>query len=105
MDSYFYQTITALKIVRQQRTTGDYYASRRSFSHDRHRLHDRRKLAEGRLAVIIISLRRLTNCESSVSNYPISPSDSASHRSFAYYNRIVGNTSVADGALILHMIT
>ena len=34
-DSYFYQTSTALyplsnlKIVRQQRTTGDYYASRR----------------------------------------------------------------------------
>ena len=35
----------------------------------------------------------------------ISPSDSASHWSFAYYNGIVGNTSVADGALILHMIT
>ena len=35
----------------------------------------------------------------------ISPSDSALHRSFAYYNGIVGNTSVADGALILHMIS
>ena len=35
----------------------------------------------------------------------ISPSDSASHISFAYYNAIVGNTSAADGALILHMIT
>ena len=35
----------------------------------------------------------------------ISPSDIASHWSFAYYNGIVGNTSVADGALILHMIT
>ena len=37
--------------------------------------------------------------------FPISPSDSASHWSFAYYNGIVGNTSVADGALILYMIT
>ena len=35
----------------------------------------------------------------------ISPSDSASHWSFAYYNGILGNISVADGALILHMIT
>ena len=35
----------------------------------------------------------------------ISPSDSAPHWSFAYYNGILGNTSVADGALILHMIT
>ena len=26
-------------------------------------------------------------------------------RTFTYYNGIVGNTSVADGALILHMIT
>ena len=29
----------------------------------------------------------------------------ASHCSFTYYNGIVGNTDVADGALILHMIT
>ena len=36
---------------------------------------------------------------------PISPPDSASHWSFAYYNGIVGNTSVADGASILHIIT
>ena len=36
---------------------------------------------------------------------PISPSDSTSHWSFAYYNGIVGNTSVAIGTLILHLIT
>ena len=30
----------------------------------------------------------------------ISPSDSASHLSFAYYKGIVGNTSVANGTLI-----
>ena len=35
----------------------------------------------------------------------ISSSDSASRWSFAYYNGIVGNTSVADDALILHMIS
>ena len=42
---------------------------------------------------------------STCSEIPISPSDSASHWSFAYHNGIVGNTSVADGALILHTIT
>ena len=35
----------------------------------------------------------------------ISPSDSASHWSVAYYNGIVGNTRLGDSALILHMIT
>ena len=40
-----------LKIVRHQRTTGDYYASRRQ------------------IGCYNISLRRLTNCESSASNY------------------------------------
>ena len=35
----------------------------------------------------------------------ISPSDSASHLYFAYYNGIVGNTGDVNGALILHMMT
>ena len=43
--------LSNLKIVQQQRTTGDCYASRRSID------------------CYNISLRRLTNCESSASNY------------------------------------
>ena len=35
----------------------------------------------------------------------LSVSTTTCKSSFAYYNGIVGNTSVANGALILHMIT
>ena len=53
----------------------------------------------------ILSPNHITSGKRRVWKTSISPSDSASHWSFAYYNGIVGNTSVADGALILHMIT
>ena len=68
------------------------------------------------ILVVLLSLRGemfyktpprvvMTQYSASESTQSISPSNSASHSSFAYYNGIVGNTYVADGALILRMIT